>query len=147
MSEQYQQRSRKKWGRETDAAKRILEQVRLEAAQQGQAVIAPKKRRTKWAPQIALDLSPVPGIPGVQLPANIAAMAATIDPNHATLQLELVKVHTSHNEAMCPHCFPAGLCRVLRRRVRRASCTLEMIIVWEVQNRQSAAVTCHFYLP
>jgi hypothetical protein len=92
MRNNYKWRSKIQWGPETDAGKRILEQVQLETTQHGQnsKPDALKKRRTRWSEQTALEN--VPGIPGVQLPANIAAIAATIDPSNAALQLELKNV-------------------------------------------------------
>ena len=71
---------------------RILEQIRSERESNSTKRDAAKRRRTRWAPQTSFALVPAPGIPGVELPANIAALAATIDPNSAALQLELAKV-------------------------------------------------------
>jgi hypothetical protein len=92
----YEPRSRKKWGPETAAGERILAEIATERAKQEAArqdgAPAAKKRKTRWAPQAAVTTVAVPGIPGVQLPETIAALAASISEESAALQHELIRV-------------------------------------------------------
>jgi hypothetical protein len=90
------QLSRKRWGSETAAGERVLAAIAAERAQGGAvhstAASAAKKRKTRWAPQTAITTVAVPGIPGVELPATVATLAAAIDDSSTALQHELIRV-------------------------------------------------------
>ena len=79
------------WGPETEAGKRILEQIAAEQQAGSTDISTAKRRKNRWTSKTSDVLLPVPGIPGVELSANLAAVAALIDPHSATLQLELAQ--------------------------------------------------------
>lgn len=98
MSKDYVQKSKKRWGPETAAGQRVLATIQAEAKEQAtaQAASAPdaaqKRRKTRWEAETELVTVLVPGIPGVQLPESIAALAGTIDTASTELQHELIRV-------------------------------------------------------
>ena len=95
-SDTYIPKARKRFGPETAAGLRVLEAIRAEQAQahaDSAAEAKPQKRRkTRWAPQEAVTTVTVPGIAGVPLPQNIAALAQSIDEGSTALQHELIRV-------------------------------------------------------
>jgi hypothetical protein len=90
--------SNKRWGPQTAAGQRVLATIQAEAHEQAaaEATSAPdaaqKCRKKRWDPETKLVTVPVPGIPGVQLPESIAALAGTIDTSSTELQHELIRV-------------------------------------------------------
>lgn len=96
MEGDYVPRSGKAWGPETAAGQRILATIAAERGQRAEQSASgeptSKRRRTRWAPQAAVPTIAVPGIPGVELPEPVAAIAATLDMASAALQQELIRV-------------------------------------------------------
>lgn len=125
-----QQRRKKRWGQETEAGRQVLAQVTSTASNQppnldpnaahappasehqaaaaeGEGAMtsptgepAPKKKRSRWAPEEPA-LTTIPGLPlGIVLPPTIAALV-DINPETMELQRQLNAVRTDMHACVC----------------------------------------------
>jgi hypothetical protein len=90
----YVPRATKKWGPETPDGLKILRIIQDERHQTAKHDDEPpaKRRKSRWAPATVIAKVGVPGVPGVELSREVAALASTFDPAAMKLEHELIQV-------------------------------------------------------